>query len=221
MGLSVLMLWAFVMSTLLFFPLRRLGILRVSTSQEMEGLDVTFHGGKALYMGTHAGTRLSTIATENGTMDSIGSMGAGYGVRSMGPMSTDTGHMRKATGNSLRGASNYQAVMSNSSIAAPRPVRSSDSGPPHAAPQFNRSTSANSRDGSSGQGKPGKPVFRAIKTDISEASAADVGFSLSPDGNDNTSRSAELNPPSPPSPPVSGNQHGAIRKAMARKPSAD
>ena len=198
MGMCVLMLWAFLMSTAMFFPMRRFGVLRVSTSQEMEGLDVTFHGGKALYMGTHAGTRLSTIATEAGTMGTIGSL------------STDG--VRKATGSSLRGASNYQAVMSNSSIAPPRVVRQPSSDGQNVAAQFTRSVSSNSRDGSTGHGRQ-RPAFRPNMSDCSDTSAGDLAIHISPEGNDTrTRRSLEAKPPSP-----SGNHHGAIRKAVSRK----
>mmetsp|Transcript_48667 Transcript_48667/g.122907 ORF Transcript_48667/g.122907 Transcript_48667/m.122907 type:complete len:615 (+) Transcript_48667:267-2111(+) len=71
-GILVLGSWAAACAMALFAPLSLSGALRVSTSQEMEGLDVTFHGGTAYNFGTNYDGKAA--ATRN--VNTLGSMGA-------------------------------------------------------------------------------------------------------------------------------------------------
>lgn len=73
-GILVLGAWAFLTSTALFAPLSLLGALRVSTSQEMEGLDITFHGGTAYNFGTNYDGKQVTRTGTGGPTGSIGTV---------------------------------------------------------------------------------------------------------------------------------------------------
>mmetsp|Transcript_30683 Transcript_30683/g.86761 ORF Transcript_30683/g.86761 Transcript_30683/m.86761 type:complete len:605 (+) Transcript_30683:309-2123(+) len=94
-GVAVLSAWSFAMSTLIFAPMNRFGVLRVSTSQEVEGLDVTFHGGRAYNLGTHAAT-----------LSGVGSQ----------PPPTNFMASRTSIGGSIQGATNYNEVVSNAQL---------------------------------------------------------------------------------------------------------